>query len=65
LLTGAGLVAISIAIWSGAEDLSTTIAAGAAIAYCLWSAGLGWALWRYQSPKLIIRCIASRAEVPA
>ena len=65
LLTGAGLVAISIAIWSGAEDLSTTIAAGAAIAYCLWSAGLGWALWRNQSPKLIIRGIASPADVPA
>ncbi len=65
LLTGAGLVAISIAIWSDAEELSKTIAAGAAIAYCLWSAGLGWALWRYQSPRQIIRGMASRVDVPA
>jgi len=50
LLTGAALVSTSIATWSGAEDLSKTIAAGAAVAYCLWSAGLGWVLWRYRRP---------------
>ena len=64
LLTGAGLVLISIATWSGAEDLSRTIAAGAAIAYCLWSAGVGWALWRYQPPRETIRGIPSTAQAP-
>ena len=64
LLTGAGLVSISIATWSGAEDLSRTIAAGAAIAYCLWSAGVGWALWRYQPPRETIRGIPSTAQAP-
>jgi hypothetical protein len=48
LLTGAGLVAISIATWSGTDELAKTVAAGAAVAYCLWAASLGWALWRYQ-----------------
>ena len=64
LLTGAGLVSISIATWSGAEDLSRTIAAGAAIAYCLWSAGVGWALWRYQPPREAIRGIPITAQAP-
>jgi hypothetical protein len=50
LLTGAGLVSISIATWSGGKDLSQPVAAGAAIAYCLWSAGLGWAMWRHEGP---------------
>lgn len=52
LLTGVGLLAISIATWSGADDLAKTIAAGAAVAYCLWSAGLGWALWGYERPAM-------------
>jgi hypothetical protein len=64
LLTGAGLVSISIATWSGAEDLSKTIATGAAIAYCLWSVGLAWALWRYLPPSAARRGIASTAEAP-
>jgi hypothetical protein len=51
LLTGAGLLSISVATWSGAEDLSKVIAAGAAIAYCLWSVVLGWILWRYSPPS--------------
>src|SRR5881392_377651 len=59
LVTGAGLVSISIATWSNADDLSKTIAAGAAIAYCLWSVGLAWALWRYQQPMEARRRIAS------
>jgi hypothetical protein len=64
LLTGAGLVSISIATWSGREDLSKTIAAEAAIAYCLWSVGLAWALWRYQPPREIRRGMASTPEAP-
>jgi hypothetical protein len=62
LLTGAGLVSISIATWSGAQDLSKTIAAGAAIAYWLWSVGLAWALWRYQPLRETSRDMASTAE---
>jgi hypothetical protein len=50
LLTGAGLISISIATWSGAEDVSKTIAAGAAVIYCLWTASLAWALWTYKRP---------------
>lgn len=64
LLIGAGLVSISIATWSGAQDLSKTIAAGAAIAYCLWSVGLAWTLWRYQPPRETRRGMASTAEAP-
>ena len=59
LLTGAGLVSISIATWSGAEDLSKTIAAGAAFAYCLWTASLGWALWTHERPRQAIRGVPS------
>src|SRR5437762_5041153 len=59
LLTGAGLVAIRIATWAGAEDLSRTIAAGAAIAYCLWTASLGWALWTHERPRQAIRGVPS------
>ena len=59
LLTGAGLVSISIATWAGAEDLSRTIAAGAAIAYCLWTASLGWALWTHERPRQAIRGVPS------
>jgi hypothetical protein len=50
LLTGVGLVSISIATWSGADDLAKAVAAGTAVAYCLWSAGLGWVLWRSALP---------------
>jgi hypothetical protein len=59
LLTGAGLVSISIATWSGAEDLSKTIAAGAAVAYCLWTASLGWALWTHKRSGQTIRGMTS------
>src|SRR5438445_5793960 len=62
LLTGAGLVSISIATWSGAGDLSKTIAAAAAIVYCLWSVGLAWALWRYQPPRETMRDMTRTAE---
>lgn len=60
LLTGVGLVSISIATWSGAADFSKTIAAGAAVAYCLWSAGLGWALWRSARPGAISAHLETR-----
>jgi len=59
LLTGAGLVSISIATWSGAEDLSKAIAAGAAVAYCLWTASLGWVLWTHKRPGQTIRGMTS------
>lgn len=64
LLTGAGLVSISIGTWSGADDLSKTIAAGAAIAYCLWSVGLASALWKYLPPRETRRGMASTAKAP-
>lgn len=64
LLTGAGLVSISIATWSGAGDLSKNIAVGAAIAYCLWSLGLAWTLWRYQPPRDAIRGMTRTARAP-
>ena len=59
LLTGAGLLSISIATWSGAEDLSKTVAAGAAVAYCLWAASLGWALWTYKRRGQIVHGMTS------
>ena len=54
LLAGAGLVSISIATWTGAQDLANTLAAGAAVAYCLWSTSLGWALGRHTRTELTI-----------
>ncbi len=59
LLTGAGLVSVSVATWSGNDDLAKTIAAGAALAYCLWTVGLGWALWTYERPEQTVRGVAS------
>ena len=59
LLTGVGLIAISIATWSGAEDLSKTIAAVAAFAYCLWTASLAWSLWKHQRPEPTLRTATS------
>jgi hypothetical protein len=50
LLTGVSLISISVAIWSGADDVARAIAVGAAVVYCLWSAGLGWVLWRFSPP---------------
>lgn len=55
LLTGAGLLSISIASWSGAADLSRTLAAGAALVYSLWSLGFGWALWRHDQLGQLVR----------
>jgi hypothetical protein len=46
LLAGAGLIAISVATWSGAPSEAPGLFA--AVAYCLWVAGLGWVCWGSQ-----------------
>jgi hypothetical protein len=46
LLAGAGLVAISVSTWIGASsDAVRAVGLFAAVAYCLWAAGLGWVFW--------------------
>jgi hypothetical protein len=46
LLTGAGLLAISVSTWIGASsDAVRAVGLFAAIAYCLWAIGLGWVFW--------------------
>jgi hypothetical protein len=46
VLTGAGLLAISVLTWIGASsDAVRTVGLFAAIAYCLWAIGLGWVFW--------------------
>jgi hypothetical protein len=49
VLTGVGLLAISVSTWFDASD-DATRAAGlfAAVAYVLWAIGLGWVLWGAQ-----------------
>lgn len=48
LMAGAGLLAISITTWTGAQDATTAVGVFAAIAYGLWAVGLGWVLWGTQ-----------------
>lgn len=45
LLTAAGFIAISIGTWAGAPDVMRAAGVVTAIAYVLWSIGLGWVLW--------------------
>ena len=46
LLTGAGLLAISVSTLIGASsDVVRAVGLFAAIAYCLWAIGLGWVFW--------------------
>ena len=46
LLAGGGLLAISVSTWIGASgDAVRVVGLVAAIAYCLWAIGLGWAFW--------------------
>jgi len=46
ILTGAGLLAISIGTWASGAD-AARVAAGVTVpAYCLWAFGLGTVFWR-------------------
>jgi hypothetical protein len=46
LLTGTGLLAISVSTWIGASsDAVRAVGLFAAIAYCLWAIGLAWVFW--------------------
>jgi hypothetical protein len=49
LLTGAGLLAITLSTWIGASDVTRAAGLFAAAAYCLWAIGLGLVLWRTQN----------------
>jgi hypothetical protein len=64
LLAGAGLLAISISTWIGASgDPTTAVGLFAAIAYCLWAAGLAWVLWGTQHVTHRFRGLAPEGAV--
>lgn len=46
ILTGAGLLAISIGTWVGGADAARVAAVVTVPAYCLWVFGLGLVFWR-------------------
>jgi hypothetical protein len=62
LLAGVGLFAISISTWTDASD-DATRAAGlvAAIAYIVWTSGLGWVLWGAQDVTHRFRGLSTRS----
>jgi hypothetical protein len=48
LLTGVGLLAITLGTWMGASNVTRAAGLFAAAAYCLWAIGLGRVLWGTQ-----------------
>ncbi|HEY8864500.1 MAG TPA: hypothetical protein VIO37_10065 [Candidatus Dormibacteraeota bacterium] len=48
LLAGAGLLAISVTTWTGAQGATSAVGVFATIAYGLWAVGFGWVLWGSQ-----------------
>jgi hypothetical protein len=59
LLTGAGLIAISIATWAGNADLLRAAGVAAAVAYVLWAAGVGWVFFGLERPYQRTRSVAT------
>jgi hypothetical protein len=49
ILTGIGLLAITLSTWIGASELTKAAGLFAAAAYILWAIGLGLVLWRSQN----------------
>jgi len=45
ILTGIGLLALSVTVWIGLDDGTRPVAAAAAIAYVLYAVGLGMVFW--------------------
>jgi hypothetical protein len=45
LLTGAGLIAISIGTWTGNTDVIRAAGVAAAVAYVMWAFGVGWVFY--------------------
>jgi hypothetical protein len=58
MLAGAGLVAIGVATWVGDSELLRNAGVTAAVAYCLWAAGLGWVFWGMQRATHRFRGVA-------
>jgi hypothetical protein len=48
VLTGLGLLAITLSTWMGTSDVTRAAGLFAAAAYVLWAIGLGLVLWRTQ-----------------
>jgi hypothetical protein len=48
LLTGVGLISITISTWIGASEVTKAAGLFAAAAYILWAIGLGFVLWATQ-----------------
>jgi hypothetical protein len=46
VLTGLGLLAITLSTWMGTSDVTRAAGLFAAASYCLWAIGLGRVLWR-------------------
>jgi hypothetical protein len=59
ILTGFGLLAISISTWIDAsQDATRAVGLFAAVAYLLWGIGLGWVLWGAQDATHRFRGLA-------
>lgn len=67
LLSGGGLLAISVSTWIGASsDAVRAVGLFAAIAYCLWAISLGWIFWGTQDvTQGFLRLSTERAAYPA
>jgi hypothetical protein len=59
LLTGAALIAISVATWAGNADLLRAAGVAASVAYVLWAAGVGWVFFGLERPYQRTRSVAT------
>jgi hypothetical protein len=63
LITGAGLIGISVAAWTANADLTRSAGIVAAVAYCLWAIGLGWVVWNVEPPRRAFRMPRPQAQL--
>jgi hypothetical protein len=63
LLTGIGLLAISVSTWVGAAELTRAAGLLAAAAYCLWAVGLGRVLWGTRDVSHQFRGLSAQRSV--
>jgi hypothetical protein len=63
LLTGVGLLAITLSTWVGAADVTRPAGLLAAAAYCLWAIGLGMVLWGTRDVSHQFRGLSAQRSV--
>ena len=65
LITGAALLATSVAMWAGSVDLMRSALVVAGIAYCRWAAGLGWVASSVERPHRLVPALTTQRVTPA